>query len=98
MFCDTEIEKHKFPCHKNPIFIDDVDINKIIVSNKVSLGEKGFTYIINYNDNEKVKPLWIMLPKVSGYRKFGRCERKNALKLANILPFKLISNLWLPWK
>ena len=57
MFCDTEIEKHKFPCHKNPIFLDDVDINKIIVSNKVSLGEKGFTYIINYNDNEKVKPL-----------------------------------------
>ena len=27
----TVIEKHKFYCHKNPIIIDDVDIDKIIV-------------------------------------------------------------------
>ena len=27
----TVIEKHKFCCHKNPIIIDDVDIDKIIV-------------------------------------------------------------------
>ena len=27
-FCDTEIEKLKFHCHKNPILIDDVDIIK----------------------------------------------------------------------
>ena len=32
----TEIEKHKFH-YKNPILIDDVDIDKRLISNKGSL-------------------------------------------------------------
>ena len=50
--------------------INDVYINKIIVSNYVSFGKKGFKYFIGYKDNEKVKPLRIMLmlPKMSEYR------------------------------
>ena len=40
-FDDTEIEKYKFRCHKKSILKDDIDINKIIVSKKVSLGEKS---------------------------------------------------------
>ena len=35
-FGDTQIEKHKFR-YKNPILIDDVDIDKILISNKGSL-------------------------------------------------------------
>ena len=62
-FGDTEIEKHKFYCHKNPILIDDLDINKIIVSNKVSFRKKGFKYFIGYKDNEKAKPFCVMLHK-----------------------------------
>ena len=34
---DTEIKKHKFHYHKNLILIEDVDINKIIVSDKLFL-------------------------------------------------------------
>ena len=34
-FGDNESERHKFHFHKNPILIDDVDINNTIVSNKV---------------------------------------------------------------
>ena len=45
-FGDTVIEKHKFQNHKNPILIDDVDISKIILSNKVSFGKKSFKYFI----------------------------------------------------
>ena len=41
-FDDTEIEKHKFHQHKNPILIDHVDINKIVASSKFCLGKKGF--------------------------------------------------------
>ena len=36
-FCDNEIEKCKFYYHKNPTLIDDVDIGKIRISNKVSV-------------------------------------------------------------
>ena len=50
---DTEIEKHKFHQHKNPILRNDIDINKIVVSNKVSFGKKGFKYSIGYKDDKK---------------------------------------------
>ena len=43
--------------------IDNVDINKIIVANKVSFGKKGFKYFLGHKGN----PLYIMLPKMWGY-------------------------------
>ena len=48
----------------------DVDIKKVLVSNKISFGEKNYKYFIGYlyNDN-KVKTLHIMLPKTSAYVK-----------------------------
>ena len=54
--------------NKTPIFLKDVDIEKVLVSNKISFGEKNYKYLIGYlyNDN-KVKPLHIMLPKASAY-------------------------------
>ena len=39
-FSDIEIQKQKFHQHKLPISIKDVDINKIVVSNKVSFSKK----------------------------------------------------------
>ena len=48
-FDDTEIEKYKFHCHKQSILKDDIDINKIIVSKKVSFGEKSW-----WNEKEKL--------------------------------------------
>ena len=51
-----------FYCHKTPF--------SVLVSNKISFGEKNFKCFIGYlyNDN-KVKPLHIMLPKTSAYEK-----------------------------
>ena len=43
-FGDTDIEEHKLYYNKNPILIDNVDINKIIVSNRVSCSKKGFKH------------------------------------------------------
>ena len=60
---NIEIEK-KFYRHQAPIFWGDVDIDKVLVSNKISLREKKYNYFIGYlyNDNN-VKPLHIMLLK-----------------------------------
>ena len=33
-FYDSKIENYKFHQHKNPISIKDLDINKIVLSNK----------------------------------------------------------------
>ena len=40
-FDDIEIKKQKFHQDKIPISIKNIDINKIVVSDKVSLGKKG---------------------------------------------------------
>ena len=63
-FEDIEIEKNKFYHHKTP----DVSIEKVLVSNKISFGEKNYIYFIGYLYNgNKVKPLNIMLPKTNTY-------------------------------
>ena len=48
-FGDIEIKKQKCDQCKRPIS-KNIDINKIVVSNKVSFGKKGFKYFIGYED------------------------------------------------
>ena len=69
-FGNLEIEKNKFFCHKTPIFLRDVDIEKLLVSNKIYFGEKHYKYFTGYlyNDN-KVRSLHKVLPKTSDYVK-----------------------------
>ena len=69
-FGDIVVEKNKFYRNKTPIFLKDVDIEKVLVSNKISVGEKNYKYFIGYlyNDN-KFKPLNVILPKTSTYVK-----------------------------
>ena len=69
-FGDIEIEKSKFYRHKSPVPLRDIDIEKVLVSNKISFGEKNYKYFIGYlYNNHKVKPLHIMLLKTSAYVK-----------------------------
>ena len=49
-----EIEKQNFHQHKKPILIKNININKIVVSNKVSFGKKGFKYFVCYKDAKKL--------------------------------------------
>ena len=45
-------------------------INKILVSNEVSFGKKGFKCFIGYKDAKKIRPVCIFLIKVSVYRRY----------------------------
>ena len=50
------------------LFLKDVDLKKVLPSNKISFGEKKYKYFIDYlHNHHKVKPSHIMLPKISGY-------------------------------
>ena len=51
-FDGTEIEEYRFPQSRTPISINNVDINKIVVSNKFTFGEQDFKYFIGYKDNK----------------------------------------------
>ena len=41
-FYHIEIKKQKFHKHKRPVSINNIDIDKIVISNKVSFGKKSF--------------------------------------------------------
>ena len=50
--------------------MENVDIEKVLVSNETSFGEKNCKYFIGYLYNDhKVKPLRIMLPRTGAYVK-----------------------------
>ena len=53
-FDDTEIEKYKFHQYKSPFLIDNIDVNKIVVSNKISFCKKDFGYFIGYKLLKKI--------------------------------------------
>ena len=54
--------------------IDDIDVNKILVSKKELYGIKNsFKYFIGYNDYDIIWPLRIKIPQMAGYtRKFHK--------------------------
>ena len=68
-FGDIKIKKQKLHQYKRPFSIDDIDVNKIVVSNKVSFHKNRFKYFTGYKDTKKILPLLIFVPKMSGYRR-----------------------------
>ena len=74
-FEDIEFEKNRFYRNKTPVLLRDIDTEELLVSTKISVGEKNYKYFIGYfyNDN-KVKSLHIMLPKTIAYVKsYEKC-------------------------
>ena len=62
-FGDKKIKKSDFYKNKKVAKIDDVDVNKILVSKEEPYGTKNsFKYFIGYNDNDVIRPLCIKLP------------------------------------
>ena len=61
--------KDKFHQEKSTISINNIDINKIVVSNKDPFNKNDFKYFITYKDPKKIRPLCIFLPKICGYRR-----------------------------
>ena len=49
-----KFSKQKFHQDKRPVSIKNVDIDKIVVPNKVHVDRKGFEYFIGYKDTKKL--------------------------------------------
>ena len=45
-FDGIEIKAYEFHQYWNPISINDIDINKIVVSNNFPFGKQGFKYLV----------------------------------------------------
>ena len=79
-FDDKKIKKSDFYNKNKKIFnIDDIDVNKILVSKKEQYGKyNSFKYFIGYNDNDVVRPLYLELSQMTGYiNKFDENKNKN---------------------
>ena len=71
-FWKQKNQKKQFIQKQNVTSIDEIDVNKILVSKEEPYGTKNsFKYFIGYNDNDVIRPLCIKLPQMIGYvRKF----------------------------
>ena len=52
-FRDIEIKNKKIHQYKRLISINNIDINKIVISGKVPFGENSLKYFIGYKDSKK---------------------------------------------
>ena len=80
-FENKNIEKSDFYNKNKKIFnIDDIDVNKILVSKKEQYGKyNSFKYFIRYNDNDVIRQLYLFISQITGY--FNIFE-KNKITIA----------------
>ena len=66
---DVEIEKLRFHSSKiqNPIRINDLDTDEIVISNEFPYTKKTFKCFIGYKNDERVMSLCVLPPEMSGY-------------------------------
>ena len=68
-FNDEKIKKSNFYNKNKKIFnIDEIDVNKILVSKKEQYGKHNtFKYFIGYNDNDVIRLLYLIILQTTDY-------------------------------
>ena len=83
-FNDKKILKSDFYNKNKKIFnINEIDINKILVSKKETFGKHdSFKYFIGYNDNDFIRRLYLFISQTTGYiNKFDKNKIKMSLMI-----------------
>ena len=95
-FDDKKIKTSDFSKNKKPFKIDDIDVNKILVSKKESYGiENAPKYFIGYNDNDIIRPLCLRLPQMTSYiNKFRENTTTMSLKVKDKQLLKNYNKTW----
>ena len=76
-FDNSRANKKEFHKSKQPINIDLINVNQIVVSDKFKHSNGGFKYFIGYKEGEIVKLFCIILPQMTGYMKYFENGDKN---------------------
>ena len=69
-FDNIRVNKKEFHKSKQPVNLDVVNVDQIVISDKFKHSNGGFKYFIDYREGEVVKPLSIILPQTNGYIKY----------------------------
>ena len=76
-FDNIRVNKKEFHKSKQPINLDLINVDQIVISDKFTHSDDGFKYFIGYKEGEIVKPLCIILPQMTGYIKYFENGGKN---------------------
>ena len=60
-FDNIRVNKKEFHKSKQPINLDLVNVDQIVISDKFKHSDDGFKYFIGYKEDHIVKPLCIIL-------------------------------------
>ena len=82
-FSNIRLNKKEFHKSKEPIDLLSVIVDEIAVSDKFKHNNEDFKYFIGYQEGEIVKPLCIILPRMSEYIKYFENGGKNMSFLIN---------------
>ena len=101
-FDNKKILKSDFYKKNKKIFnINDIDVNKILVSKKEKYGKyNSFKHFIGYNDNDVIRPLYLGLSQMTGYiNEFDKNKNKNTITMSLMVKDKqLLKNYNKIWK
>ena len=82
-FEEKKVKKSDFYNNVKPFHIDDIDVNKILVSKREPYSKKdGLKYFIGYNDNDIIRSLCLRLPKMTGYINKFTEDKKTKITLS----------------
>ena len=76
---DIRVNKKEFHKSKQPINLDLVNLDQIVVTNKFKHSNGGFKYFIGYKESKIVKQFCVMLPQMTGNRKYFKNGGKTCL-------------------
>ena len=80
-FNNIRLNKKEFHKSKEPIDLLSVELDQIVLSDKFNHNNEVFKRFICYQKGEIVKPLYIILPQMSGYIKYFENGGKNMSSL-----------------
>ena len=87
--------KKKFYSSKEAIFLDSIDLCKIVVSNKWKINDTIYKYFCGYLNNDVIQPLCVILPQMSGCIKYFDNGRKSmSFVTDNKESYEKYSEIW----
>ena len=95
-FNNEKILKSDFYKHKKIFNIDNIDVNKILVSIKETYTKyNSFKYFIGYNDNDVIGPLYLALSQMTSYiNKFDENKITMSLMIKDKQLLKNYNKIW----
>ena len=94
-FGNKKIKKSDFYKNKKVTKIDDIDVNKILVSKEEPYGTKNsFKYFIGYNDNDASRPLCMKLAQMIGYVRKFEYNTTMSFKISDSKLLKKCNQIW----